>query len=142
MGSVSPRVRLQVLALTKGLKQQDFAAEIMAIHGFVRDNIRYIGDVLGVETLHYPEALLELGQGDCDDKAMLVAAMLMSIRNRCRFVVLKRGGQFAHVWTQVQFSGKWIDLETTLPIPIGKTAPLFPTDQLIYWPIKSYDYPG
>lgn len=135
---MSPAIRLTALKLTNHLPQQDFAGEIRTISDFVRDHIRYVGDVYGVETLHWPEAVLELGAGDCDDKAMLVAALLMSIRHRCEFVVLKRNGAYCHVWTRTFLRGIPVNLETTLPVPCGATAPLRKGDRLITWPIKAY----
>lgn len=137
-GSVTPEIRLKVLALTKGLDQQDFTGELIVLNAFVRDNIRYIRDPYGVETVHTPQATLELGQGDCDDKATLLASLLMASGAQCRFVVLERGGQFLHVWTQTTISGIPIDCETTLPLPIGDTAAKQTGDRRHIWPIAAY----
>lgn len=135
-------MRLTALSLIEPLPPQDFAGEILMLSGFVRDDIRYVGDVYGVETLHTPEAILEIGQGDCDDKALLLASLLMSIGRKCQFCVLERDGAFCHVWTMVYFGGRWIDLETTIPIACGQHAQLRFGDRRHYWPIKAYDYAG
>ncbi len=49
------------------------------LHRFVRDNIRYIKDIRDVETVAYPDITLQQGQGDCDDKSVLLASLLESI---------------------------------------------------------------
>lgn len=125
-------IRSQALQLTKGLRQKDQAAEIDAINRFVRDQIRYVGDILGVETLHTPAAVLITRAGDCDDKAILNAALLKSLGYSCRFIALDQGSGFCHVWTQVLLRGNWIDLEPTEPLPTGQRVPVRRTDRLIY----------
>src|SRR5512143_1773361 len=54
-------------------------AELSAIYRFVRDDIQFRGDIRGVETLQAPRATLAAQAGDCDDKAMLIAAMALSV---------------------------------------------------------------
>jgi len=82
--------------------------------GKVRDNIRYTKDILGVETLHTAEKVLELGYGDCDDKTILVSAMLQSVGHPTR---LKAVGfaknALSHIYPQVQIKGTWYAVETT-----------------------------
>lgn len=65
----------------------DYCGEALACYYWVCDNIRYTRDILGVEFVKWPIRTLETGQGDCDDIAVLLAAMLMSLGNRCRFVL-------------------------------------------------------
>lgn len=109
----------------KGLQQKDFAGEARRLLEYVRDNIRYVRDIADVETLHDPVTLLKVGAGDCDDKAILLAALLLSIgHDRLRFVAAAfEPGQFSHVWLQDEVYGKWIDLEPTEPIAYGRSVP-------------------
>lgn len=94
---------------------------------FCRDRIRYVKDIYGVETLHTPETLLQTGCGDCDDKSILLAAMLGSIGHKCRFIAVSVvPGQFSHVWVQVNIRGRWIDLEATEPVQFGERIPRDP----------------
>lgn len=124
-GKKSLVVRRAATSLTTGLKQKDYVGEIKKIHAFVRDNIRYIKDIRGVETLHTPEKTLEFGQGDCDDKSVLVAAMLESIGHPTRFVAMGfRNGGFCHVYVETKIGKKWFGVETTEPVNFGWTAPL------------------
>lgn len=91
---------------------------------YVRDNIRYVRDIRGVETLHDPVTLLKIGAGDCDDKSLLLASLLLSIGHKVRFVAVAfEPDQFSHVWLQVNCYGRWIDLEPTEPIQFGQRIP-------------------
>ena len=108
----------------RGLRQKDFEGEARRLHAFVRDDIRYVLDTDGVELLHDPVTLLEIGAGDCDDKAILLASLLGSIGHRTRFVAVAfEPERFSHVWVQAHLDGRWVDLETTEPIPFGARVP-------------------
>lgn len=107
-----------------GLRQKDFLGEARRLSDWVRDHIRYVGDIEDVETIADPVSILRIGAGDCDDKATLLAALLLSIGHTPRFVALaQQPGQFNHVWVQDLVDGRWIDLETTEPLPFGKSVP-------------------
>lgn len=108
-------VRNQALAIVDGLPSRDFRGEVQAVYHWVRDNIRFVRDIEGIETLATPQRTLSLGQGDCDDQATLVAAILTALGFTTRFVAVGFGpGQFSHVFAEVQLNGRWIPLETTV----------------------------
>jgi len=107
-----------------GLQQKDFVGEAKKLTEFVRDNIRYVKDIDGVETVHKPAALLQVGAGDCDDKAVLLAALLLSIGHTPQFIAVSFDPeQYCHVWVQDYLNGKWVDLETTEPLQFGSRIP-------------------
>lgn len=108
----------------RGIRQKDFAGEAERLNNYVRDEIRYVGDINGVEVIHDPVTLLQIGAGDCDDKATLLAALLLSIGHSPRFVAVSLDGrEFCHVWVQDQMpDGRWVDLETTEPLPFGASV--------------------
>lgn len=113
-------IRMKAVQLVAGLKQKDFAGEIRAVHAFVRDQIRYVKDVNGVELLHTPEKMLEIGQGDCDDKSMLVAALLESIGYPTRFVAISNApSKYCHVYAEVKLGTKWLSVEATENVSVG-----------------------
>ena len=123
-GKKSLRVRQLALNLVQSLPPKDWRAQIVNLHAWVRDNIRYVRDIVGVETLHSPEKLLEIGQGDCDDKATLLAAMLLSIGHPVRFQAVGfKPGKFAHVYVETKHDNRWIPLETTEPVKAGWSPP-------------------
>ncbi len=132
-GKKSLPVRMTALELVRRKKQKDGASEVRALHSFVRDKIRYVKDIKGVETLHTPEKMLEIRQGDCDDKSTLLAAMLESIGHPARFVAVGfDGGPHSHVLVETKLGKKWIPLETTEPWPPGKYPPGVTSRMVIY----------
>ncbi len=113
-------IRMKAVELVAALQQKDFAGEIRVIHSFVRDKIRYVKDVSGVELLHTPEKLLEIGQGDCDDKSMLVAALLESIGHQTRFVAISNApNKYCHVYVETKYGNSWVSVETTENVSLG-----------------------
>lgn len=117
-------IRELALSLTSDLRQKDYAGELKRIHRFVRDNIRYIKDIHGVETIQTPEQTLRLGAGDCDDKSTLVASLLESIGHPTRFLAVGFGGdKVSHVLVQTKIGNKWICVECTEPVEIGWYPP-------------------
>lgn len=121
-GKINPEIRSLALSLIRGHSQKDWTSEIKSLHNFVRDNIRYVRDVRGVETLHTPLKLLELGQGDCDDKSVLLATLLESIGHPTRFVAIGFApNRYDHVYVDTRLRDVWVGLETTEPWPVGRT---------------------
>lgn len=65
----------------------NYLEEIKATYEWVRDNIRYVRDIRGVETLQLPPITLPrdispeygIGAGDCDDHVILLATLLSAI---------------------------------------------------------------
>jgi len=124
-GKKNMLVRQLALRLIDGKKQKDRAGEIKKIHAFVRDRIRYVRDIRGVETIHSAQRILKQRQGDCDDKSILLASLLESIGHATRFVAVGfKPGVFHHVLVQTTAPGrwnspKWLNLETTEPVKPG-----------------------
>jgi hypothetical protein len=113
-------VRNKALALVAGLKQKDWSGEVCALHGFVRDFIRYVGDISDVETVQSADTTLRLAAGDCDDKSILLAALLEAIGHPTKFVAIGfQPGVFEHVYVETKIGNKWIPLETTEPVDAG-----------------------
>lgn len=106
--------------LIAGLQQKDWPGEARKIQRFVRDHIRYVKDVRGVETVQTPDITLKIKAGDCDDKSTLVATMLESIGHPVRFVAIGfRPDDYVHVFPETLIGKKWVSLETTEPVDIG-----------------------
>lgn len=112
-GKADVEVRQQAEDIVKNLAQGDYASEALALYYWTCQHIRYIRDIDNVEFLKEPRQVLETGTGDCDDIATLLAAMLMSIGNRCRFVLagFKAGGPPSHVYVEVYTPGGWVALD-------------------------------
>jgi transglutaminase-like putative cysteine protease len=119
-GKINPRVRHLALSLVNGLNQKDYAGEIRALHAFVRDHVRYVQDTLDIETVHDTDRILNAMQGDCDDKSIILAALLMSIGHPSRFVAIALSpGEYSHVLVETLIGTRWVPLETTEPVEAG-----------------------
>jgi transglutaminase-like putative cysteine protease len=101
---------------------KNWTAQIKSLHAYVRDNVQYVRDVRGIETLATPIKTLETMQGDCDDQAVLLASLLESIGHPTRFVAMKHStfGPYVHVYTETKIGANWYPLETTEKFAAGK----------------------
>lgn len=123
-------VRNKALDLVSGLPARKWFSEIDALHQFVRDQIRYVRDPEGYELVQTPEKTLENGQGDCDDKATLLAALLKSLGHPARFIAVGfNGDDLSHVLVQTKTDSTgddkkdWLSLETIIQKPAGWFPP-------------------
>jgi transglutaminase-like putative cysteine protease len=108
--------------LVREVPPKNWPAEVQALHEYVRDHIRYTRDTHGVETVQTPDATLDIGMGDCDDKATLLAAQLGAIGHPSRFVAIGRQpGKYSHVFVQTLLGTQWVSLDPTMNVPAGWT---------------------
>ena len=115
-------IRTLAQLLTRHLPPKNYRREVDTIFRYVRDKVRYIRDVTGVETIQTPIQTLKLGSGDCDDKSLLIATLLESIGHPTRFVAVGFSPVgFSHVFAQTRIGNDWVSLETTDRVPLGKT---------------------
>lgn len=100
-------------------------SECESVFNFVRDNIRYTKDVLGIETLSTPDITMQIRQGDCDDKSCLLATMFESIGYPTRFIIAGYSDpkNFEHVYCQVLCGDSWINCDSTENYPFGWCPP-------------------
>ena len=114
-------IRLRAQQLVQGCPVNDRRCEAATLQAWVRDSIRYLPDIRDVETLQFPEQTLQLQSGDCDDMALLLAALLESIGFATRFCAVGMNGEdYSHVLTQVLVPGSgWMSAEV---IPIDGRA--------------------
>ena len=117
-------IRELALSLTRDLQQKDYVQEVKRIHAYVRDTIRYVKDIHGVETIQTPVQTLRIGAGDCDDKSTLVASLLESIGHPTRFVAVGFAkNMLSHVLVQTKVANNWINVECTENVPLGWRPP-------------------
>lgn len=123
-GGRNIRVRQLGVQLTNNLLQKDYMAEACACNAYCRDYIRYVRDIRDVETLHDCNRILDNKAGDCDDKSILLAALLHSIGHTVQFIAVAfQPDNYSHVWVQDLIRGKWVDLDPTEPIECGNRIP-------------------
>lgn len=111
--------------------RKNFVAQIQRIQDYVRNNIQYVKDINGVETVQTPDRTVQNRSGDCDDQAVLVATLLETIGHPTRFVAVKTKpfGPFEHVFAETRLGRRWVSVETTEDWPIGYT-PQFITKRM------------
>jgi hypothetical protein len=115
-GVRSPEVRIAAIEAARG--SQRGMSEIESVFSWVKNNIEFRGE--NAEFLQTPKVTLQLKAGDCDDHAVLTAALLRSLGFTVRFntvaAVPSAPSQFSHVYVEVKErrSGKWIPLDTTV----------------------------
>ncbi len=102
-GSKSAKIRALAINIINASRvaDKDYYGMIVAVHNWVRDQIRYVKDPVGQETLSYPEeTALNTKAGDCDDKTVLEIALLGSLGIRSYPVVIgtQAGGSFSHIY--------------------------------------------
>lgn len=124
-GRVNPLIRSAAASIVFLMPEKDGAAECAALFAFVRDQIRYMGDVHDVETLMSPQQTLALQYGDCDDQTVLLCSLFESIGYPTRFVVASYSDptQFEHVYCQVCIDEEWIDCDPTEHNDFGWSPP-------------------
>lgn len=112
-------------SIVRAVPEKNYFQEASAIQTWVRDHIRYVRDVDGVETLATPLETLRQGAGDCDDKALLAGSLLAAIGFPVRYVAwaFESPDLFEHVYLEINMgrhrSGHWLGVETTEPVAIG-----------------------
>lgn len=128
-GSKSAKIRALAIDIVRnaGLPSKDYYGEMIAIHNWVRDNIRYFRDPIGQETISYPEeTAFNSRGGDCDDMTVLEIALLGAIGIEAYPVVV---GMYPNHFSHVYLHGK---------VPDGKgrnAGQIVPLDPIMKnWP--------
>jgi len=102
-----------------GIPSHDYRRELEALFRFVRDRIRFTRDVYGVETLQAAGYTLQHQAGDCDDRAVLLAALVRSVgipaALRFRVIATNPGApsRFTHVYVMARIAGRDVALDPT-----------------------------
>lgn len=124
----NPEIRRRALQITSRLRGKDYPGEARAVQEFVRRAVRYVRDIRNVETLQTPDTTLRVGQGDCDDQAVLAASLLEAVGHPTRFVAVAfdPAVPYQHVFTETKIGNKWVPLETTENFGFG----FFPYDRV------------
>lgn len=141
-GSRSPKIRAAAINIVREgkVKEKDYYGEILAIHNWIKKNIRYIKDPVNQETLSYPEELMfNTRAGDCDDMSILEIALLGALGFKAWPITIGlRPGMYSHVFVRVQvppgkhrMAGKVIDLDPIMKEwPAGRSAPAHKVKQV------------
>lgn len=115
--NVTVRRAAQAAIAEARVRGHDFLGELRAVHRFVANRIRYVRDPVGTEWIQAPQITLRDG-GDCDDKATLLAGMLLSIGHPAQIAFRAIGtnplsGQYGHVYVVTRLGKHRIPLDPT-----------------------------
>lgn len=117
-----PAVVDAAVAIVRAIHGRDRPALIDEIAGWAAARLMFLEDPrIAGDWIRTPAKLLEevrrhgVARGDCDDAAVLVAALGLAVGIPARFhaVAFSRGGPFQHVWTELFDGEKWVVVDPT-----------------------------
>ncbi len=119
-GKTDPKVVLKAHDLVRNIDRNAASQMASTLFKFVRDNIAYIRDPVGVEFVKSAAITLKTKTGDCDDQAVLFSTLAEGVGLNTRFKAVKADprypGEFSHVYSQVDIPGKgWVSADTIVP---------------------------
>lgn len=91
---------------------------VAAVQAYVRESIRFVRD--RGEQFAGPDYAFELGEGDCEDQARAVYAILRAGGVPVRMAFLHRGGGPTHAVAQARAAGGGGWVETTIAAELGE----------------------
>lgn len=122
-----PQMRKIALKATATCGERDKVCEARAVYGFIKNSVRYTGDigpikhpdgsVEGIDLYQSARRTLEMGGGDCDDQAILGATLLALNGHQpvLRVVKTRRAPDWEHIFVGSLIDGKFVPIDTTLP---------------------------
>lgn len=115
-GTENPEIRRLATEIVKEVPEKNRAAEAAALLDYVKTAVRYTRDPVELELLTPPEKLIQVGHGDCDDMAILLASLLRAIGIKSRFALIstRRSGPYQHIFVEAQTSRGWMALDPTV----------------------------
>lgn len=120
----NPSFRRFVLDVVKDVREGDWSGELGAVSRWIRRNVTYRHDPIGVELFTAPDRLALDGlageaAGDCDDMVALGAAMAEVLGHPSRFRVggtaIAGNETWSHIWRETYDKGKrrWVSFDDT-----------------------------
>lgn len=93
------------------------------IRAWLEAYVDFLPDPVGLELIRTPRYMLDrvkaegYAQGDCDDVAVLAAALGQAVGLPARWVLLSfaPGAPASHVYTELATGEGWMDMDTTAP---------------------------
>lgn len=122
---LDPAIRQAAVSVIWLAPEKASLHEVTTLFEYVRDNVRYVRDIVNVETIATPDKTMLCRMGDCDDQTVLLASLLESVGYPTRFVVAAYSDPrvMEHVYLQVYIDGHWIDCDPTEKQALGYAPP-------------------
>ncbi len=112
-----PVVKRTADIIAEGCPSASRVCDAKGMFYFVKEKISYVNDPVDREYVKYPRETLFTGNGDCDDKAVLLSSLLEAVGIRTRLVFVPR-----HVYVEAElpkalshYKNKegWVSLDAT-----------------------------
>lgn len=142
---VDPDVRGLALDITNGVAGRDGGLQARVIRSWLDSNVQFTRDPSNVELLYTPQRMVALLRGgraplriDCDDVAVLAAALGGAVGLRSRFMAvgfLSPNAPISHVWTELSppRTDQWYEMDVTRA---AQGLPSFDSNVTRTWTIK------
>lgn len=117
-----PLVRGTAVNIIRQAVPRDRRGQIALIRAFLIERVQFVRDPVGVELLHSPEWLLRdiaaryYTNADCDDVAILGAALGKAVGLKARFIAVAFHdpvAPYSHVWAELFDGDRWGELDVT-----------------------------
>jgi hypothetical protein len=110
------------------ITEGDHWGEVRALFDAVCDKIRYVGDIVGVDTFTAAKHTLEWGGDDCDGYSIVLGASLNSIGYPVKLRVVAVGERdWNHIYLLVGIPptkpARWVPLDASVNKPAGWEVP-------------------
>lgn len=110
---ITRRIRRNSNTDLPDLRNTDQVAE--ALYRWMTRNINYVRDPWNIERIQSPDVTLTQKAGDCDDHAILSAALLQSLGIQTGFRIVSRTGRnYDHIYTVFRSPDGWKSFDTTV----------------------------
>lgn len=120
----APLLRECAANIVSEVPGKSWRGEINGIYYYIINNIRYVGDIVGIQTLQVPTYTLENGFGNCANQSLLVGALLQCIEHPIRFMAIGLASfELTHVYCQTRCGDNWLAVDTTEPNGVGWEPP-------------------
>jgi Transglutaminase-like superfamily len=118
-GIKDQQVNRTAIAIAWPTQQFSETPKAQAIYNWMQQNLRFMPDMVGKETLRTPRETLTVRAGDCDDFTILAASLLGTIGIRSRAVTVSSHvddpQSFSHIYPEAFVDGKWVAMDIARP---------------------------
>ena len=137
-----PKLRGLAVSVVRNVNHNDYLGQVNAVYNFVKNNVKFVRDIAGIETLQSPWVTLPeqysnkgIGAGDCDDQSLLIISMLQSIGFqgiKLRVVnYLPTDMEYRHIYAIVNIGGKDYAIDTVYGKGVGSEVKHFSHEDIV-----------
>jgi len=121
----NPDIRNTAISIVANVPNKDYLGEVKALFEFVRDRIRYVGDVADTQVIQTPDVTISLKAGNCTQKAVLLATLLESINHKTLFKAIGYDPEIGwdHVYLETLVGRRWYPLDASEDRSFGWEPP-------------------